>query len=138
MILMPSVMVDGEVAGWIAEICLHGAQAVVENARRDGVRFPTEEIRSNVEDLQAVGRAWTRACAGANAVDLVTRTTVADANGASPSAERPALWSVCDVAGHLKISEAQVRNLAAAGALPAQKVGTSWIFFQNEVRECRR
>jgi hypothetical protein len=136
-VLVPSVVVAGDVAGWLAAICLRGSAAVLEEARRDALEVPLDDIRAAIQDLEAVSRAF-RSYAGANDGDTPTRRAIADASAAFNGAERPPLWSACDVANHFGISEARVRQLADSGELAARKVGTTWVFFEMEVREWRQ
>lgn len=44
------------------------------------------------------------------------------------------LMTVEEVARHFRLASSTIRSLAAAGDIPAQKIGGSWRFDRNKVK----
>lgn len=56
-----------------------------------------------------------------------------DPHGGPGGVEGGEIWTAPDVARYLRISERQVRKLAARGALPAIHLGKNWRFARQVI-----
>lgn len=52
---------------------------------------------------------------------------------ATPTGNFPPIMTVEQVAAYLQVSKRSVYNLAAAGEIPAAKVGEQWRFYRPEI-----
>jgi hypothetical protein len=131
------VLVDAETGGWLFEICRNGAEATMERAKRDGVIFPTDAIAETLEDLSKASRIRARTIDTASPTDAPTSDAIGSANEAGQTHAPSPLWGTCEVAQHTGLTESRVRQLAAAGELPATRINSTWVFRSEEVTKCR-
>jgi hypothetical protein len=124
-------IIDGEIGGWIERICAVGAQETIDNAKRDGVTVPVEQIAEVLADLRRASRI---ANASVNANGASTWTANAGLRTASNAGDVPRPLTTCDAADRLGLSTARVRQLAIAGRF-GTKVGNAWTFRPEEIDE---